>query len=364
MAITIAQVVKKILQKEPFYGLFLMGLNKRFGEEVPTACVIRNGVNVELVINEKFWNSLSSEQCCTILLHEAGHILWKHLWMIEDFPDKTRFNYASDAHVNSFLDNLPESAVTPDKFGLEKEKGTKWYYENLPENVSKKSQLLDVHNWKDFEDLSEAEKQLISNQIDHLAKQAAQQVSQGNIPNGLKDYIDNLLRKRPPVFNWKGYFRRLIGTIQSIELKKTRKRESNRFPGASGLKHKKKSSICVVVDTSGSVSNEELIDFFTEIKYVWKADTDVTIIENDAAIQRIYKYTGKWDGNINGRGGTVFDEAVNWYNERFHDFNAIIFFTDGYAEVDYKIAGQAIWVITSDGKRQNYPGKTIYIPKK
>lgn len=60
----------------------------------------------------------------------------------------------------------------------------------------------------------------------------------------------------------------MIGTILDVELKKTRKKESIRFPDASGLKHKRKSNICVVVDTSGSVSDKELCDFFSEIHHV------------------------------------------------------------------------------------------------
>ncbi len=39
-------------------------------------------------------------------------------------------------------------------------------------------------------------------------------------------------------------------------------------------------------------------------------------------------------------------------------------FTDGYASIDtLKPQGQVIWIITSDGSRQNYPGKVVYIPK-
>ena len=363
--IAIAQVIKEILRKEPFYGLFLLGLNKRFDNCVETAAVVRSGINVELVINEEFWKSLKSEQCEAIILHEMHHILLGHLTMSEYFPNKQKFNYAADCQVNSFISNLPDNAVTPDKFGFESEKGTKWYYEHIPDEMFPELSLMDSHDWKNFEDLSDAEKQLINNQIGHLVKQSAQEVlkGQGNIPAQYKEYVDNLLKKRPPVFNWKSYFRRLLGSVQDIELKKTRKRESNRFPGASGLKHKKKSNICIIVDTSASVSNEELQDFFTEINYIWRAGTDITIIENDAAIQRIYKYNGKWDGSVSGRGGTVFAECVDWYNEHFRDFNTIIFFTDGFAKVDYKIIGQVIWVITSNGCKQKYPGKTIYIPK-
>ena len=51
---TIAQAVKKILRKEPFYGLFLLGLNKYFDKTVSTACVRKNGINVELAINEDY----------------------------------------------------------------------------------------------------------------------------------------------------------------------------------------------------------------------------------------------------------------------------------------------------------------------
>ena len=30
-------------------------------------------------------------------------------------------------------------------------------------------------------------------------------------------------------------------------------------------------------------------------------------------------------------------------------------------DVDFKIHGDNMWIITSDGQRQRYPGKTIYI---
>jgi predicted metal-dependent peptidase len=199
-----------------------------------------------------------------------------------------------------------------------------------------------------------------------MAKQTVEQVRkmQGNVPGQFQDYIDKLFKQKERVFNWKQYFRRMIGTVIDVELKKTRKKESIRFPDASGLKHKKKSSICVIVDTSGSVSNNELCDFYSEIHHVWKAGANVKIIENDAAIGRIYDYTGKWDCKVTGRGGTVFDEAVEWYNNHRRDFNLVIFFTDGYADVDLPIKGESIWVITSNGNKSNkYPGKTIFIPK-
>lgn len=365
MALTIPKAVRKLLMKEPFYGLFLLSINKYFDDKVSTACVRRDGINVELAINEQFWNSLSDEAELAVLEHEVLHLVNKHLTMQASFPNKKHFNVASDAEVNSYIENLPPNCIKAENYGLPPMCGSKFYYENIPEDKDDDSNTLDQHDWKDFQDLSDAEKQLIENQIDHIAKNTAEQVQkmQGHFPAGLEDYINSLFKQKERIFNWKAYLRRMIGTIIDVELKKTRKKESIRFPDASGLKHKKKSNICVIVDTSGSVSNQELCDFFSEIKHVWKAGAAVTIVENDAAIGRIYKYDGKWDGKVTGRGGTVFDEAVQWYNDHRRDFSTVIFFTDGYADVDLPIAGESIWVITSDGCRQDYPGKTLYIPK-
>lgn len=366
MALTIPQAVRKLLIREPFYGLFLLSLNKYFDNSIETACVRRKGINTELAINEEFWNSLSDTAELAVLEHEILHIVNNHLMMQESFSNKKHFNIASDAEVNSYIQGLPPDCIKASNYGLPDMCGTKFYYENIPQDEDDKTDTLDQHDWKDFQDLSDAEKQLIKNQIDHVAKQSAEQVQkmQGSIPACLKEYIDSLFKQKERVFDWKSYFRRLIGTVQDIDLKKTRKRESIRFPDASGLKHKKKSSICVIVDTSGSVSNKDLCDFFSEINHVWKTGASVTIIENDAAIGRIYQYNGKWDGSITGRGGTVFNEAVDYYNNHRRDFNLLIFFTDGYADVNLPIMGESVWVITSDGDRyNNYPGKTIFIPE-
>ena len=54
MALTLSQATKKLLLKEPFYGLFLMSLNKRFDDSIPTAGVVKNGINIELIVNEEF----------------------------------------------------------------------------------------------------------------------------------------------------------------------------------------------------------------------------------------------------------------------------------------------------------------------
>lgn len=313
MALTIPQAVRKLLIREPFYGLFLMSLNKYYSDKVPTLCVTRNGINTDLVINKQYWESLSDDLQISALQHEVNHIVFKHLFMQQDFPNKKHFNIAADCEVNSYITPLHPDWIEATKYNLPNTMGTKFYYENIPEEEDDPPQ--DEHNWDGFQGITDAEKQLISNQIDHVSKQTAEQVQKqnGRIPACFEDYIGKLFKKKERIFNWKAYFRRMIGTIQDIELKKTRKRESIRFPDASGLKHKRKSNICVIVDTSGSVSDKELCEFFSEIHHVWKAGASVTIVENDAAIGRIYKYEGKWDGKCTGRGGKIVPPSIAIY---------------------------------------------------
>ena len=71
MALTIPQAVRKLLIKEPYYGLFLLSLNKYFDDSIETACVKRNGINTDLVINYTFWKSLSDEAELAVLQHEV-----------------------------------------------------------------------------------------------------------------------------------------------------------------------------------------------------------------------------------------------------------------------------------------------------
>ena len=374
---TLFKACKQLMIKSPFYGLFLMRLNKTFDNNIPTACVSIDGINPMLKINKDFWHGLNDEMREAILIHECGHILFGHLTQNWDYlrkQDAKIANEAFDLEVNS---NIPALQVDPyyypAKFGLENNKGSLFYYDYLYKNPGNKEgggtgapQLVEDHSQWQSDKMSDAQRQLVQQQIDSIAKSTAEQVqkNQGTIPGQFKDYIDKLFQKKERLFNWKQYFRRAIGTAIDVELRKTRKKESIRFPDASGLKHKRKAKVLVVVDTSGSVNNSELNDFFSEINHIYKAGTEITILECDARIQRIYQYSGKWDGTVSGRGGTVFEEAFQYRNDHRRDFTTCIFFTDGYLDVNTKLFGQNIWIITSNGHKQDYPGHTIYIPTK
>ena len=64
---TLSRATKELMLKEPFYGLFLIMMNKVWRNDLDTAGVSRFGINTQLAINPIFWENLSSEYMVCIL---------------------------------------------------------------------------------------------------------------------------------------------------------------------------------------------------------------------------------------------------------------------------------------------------------
>ena len=378
----IEKAYKKLLIENPFYGLFLLGLSKVIDKSVETACVRKRGINCELVINPEYWETQDDIQQLNLIQHEIYHIVFQHMFMTPFFKNHEVLNVAADCEVNSYLQNLDDTWIVPSMFNAEPKLGTKTYYDIIMSQTPPPSpqrggdgngsnglpNTKDDHSsWgKEFQECSDAEKQLIQNQINSQIKTAAEQTikMRGTIPAEMQAIVDELFKPKPRVFDWKAYFRRMLGSIYDINIKKTRRKESIRFPGAAGIKHKKKVSILVAVDTSGSVNDEELKDFFSEITYIYKAGARITILECDAAISANYEYTGKWTGKVHSRGGTDFQPVIDYYRKNMKDYAALVYFTDGECSIPNNVPRDTIWVITSAGDHsKNYPGRTLFIPK-
>lgn len=376
----IEKAYKKLLIENPFYGLFLLGVSKVIDRSVETACVRKRGINCELVINPDYWETQDDTQQMNLIQHEIYHMVFQHMFLVPLYKNHEVLNIAADCEVNSYLRNLDDSWVVPSMWGLNPKLGTKAYYETIiqqgpPPPTGGGSaeghgmpQTKDDHSsWgKEFSECSDAEKQLIQNQINSQIKTAAEQVQKmrGTIPRELETIVEELFKPKPRIFDWKSYFRRMLGSIYDINIKKTRRKESIRFPDSAGIKHRKKVSILVAIDTSGSVSNDELKDFFSEITYIYKAGARITILECDANISANYEYNGKWSGKVHGRGGTNFQPVIDYYRKNMKDYSALVYFTDGECRIPENTPRDTIWVITSSGSHQDYPGRTLYIPSK
>lgn len=382
----LSSIVKTIMLEQPFYGLFLLNINKDFNERVPTAGVSLEGINYRLTINPKFWDSLSDDHKQGLVLHEALHIVFNHLILRDDFQDKYLANVAMDCELNQYIEPhlLPEGAILPstleEKLGvtLDKKAGTHYYYNAIAEAQKDcKGQCgggeggeglpdtLDDHDsWGNSEDLSEAEKKLIEKQNDYLIKEAAEQTmkSRGYIPGEIQEIYKRITKLEEAKFNWKAYLRQFVnGTVRS-HMKTSRKKINRRLEKEQvpGKKYLRKINMLVGIDTSGSVSNDELQEFMNEIHHIHKNGADVTIVQCDTKINSIDKFDPKMNINIKGRGGTYFEPVIEYYNKNRNTHTCLVYFTDGEASCDLNPQGKMLWVMSSQSQiNQNLPGPKI-----
>lgn len=380
---------KNLMLKEPFYGLFLISLNKELTTSIPTACVTPDNINIKLCINPDFWSSLDENTKLGVLKHELLHIAFFHLQHFDRFPNKKLYNVAADLEINQYIqaeykgkkwDGLEFDEGIYKPLNLLAKQGTKYYYDKLQDELDNNpdgdfacymdGMEIDIHElWEAMEGMSEAERKLIGKQIDHQLKEIANQLkkhdkNRGLIPSEMKDYIDSLFEIQEPVLDWKAYLRRFSNTSNKVFTKKTRRKPNKRFYGNPALKIKLKKSTLVAIDTSGSVSNSELAEFFNEIYHIYKTGTKVTVVECDADIQRVYEYKGKLeDLSVHGRGGTSFEPVMQYLIKYKNDFDNLIYLTDGECcSPATKPLKPILWVHSSKSRiNEELPGTKIKI---
>ena len=398
-------LIKRMMIEEPFYGFLLTTVEREFSDDVPTAAVCFDSqMNARLVVNKNYFDKFSDTEKLAILKHEMMHLAFKHPVMRDSFPDNTRFNIAADLEVNSYISGLPPGVLHPSDYGLDPRRGTSYYYSTLASNSmgsqgsgnndagggagssgngnsqsdSQGNQqngsspqkpdgkdLLDDHSL--WEQVDCTDKELANELINNKLLTAAESVKgRGIIPGEMQSIIADLQKPLKRVFDWKRMLRRFIGNVYDEKKKSSRRKESRRFAGSCGSKHMKKSRVLVGIDTSGSVSNQEVHEFVSELTYMYKAGTEIYVLECDAFIHKKYWFKPGCIEGVTGRGGTSFDPVVDYYREHYKQFDTLIYLTDGEAPYSHLKIPQnnMLWVISSRGSKGNYPGKTLYIPKR
>jgi predicted metal-dependent peptidase len=385
-ALSLSKIAKELMLIEPYYGFFLIMLNKTWRKDLPTAGVSKNGINYQLAINEEFWTSLSEEHQLGLLKHELLHIAFGHLTSFGSFSDKKLANVAMDMEINQYIDTdwLPKGGIMIQDYedlDLDERAGCRYYYKKLQELKQEKDKngtcgnepmdklLDDIENgnvpdhgtWEEFDDLSEAEKKLIDKQLQKVLSDAKEQTvkKRGRIPGEIEGVI-TIEEIVAPKFDWRGYMRRFTGISTKVFTKKIRRKENRKFPESPGLKLKMKQHMLLGIDTSGSVSDSELQEFMSEINHIYKAGVDVTIVQCDTDIRSIESYKGKFELNVIGRGGTEFDPVLNYYNENQKRYTSLVYFTDGECYTRVKPKGHVLWVLSErSNMNDELPGKVI-----
>jgi len=384
--LSLSKISKELMLKEPYYGFFLIMLNKVWRKDLPTAGVSKNGINFQLAINEEFWTGLSEMHQMGLLKHELLHIAFGHLTSFKSFKNHRLANIAMDMEINQYIDKdwLPKGGIDIDDYedlDLERKAGCRYYYDKLNQFQEEKDKngscgnedmdkLLDQaangegpdhSTWGEFEDLSEAEQKLIEKQLQKVLADAKEQTvkKRGNVPGEIEGVIivEEIV---PPKFDWRGYIRRFTGVSTKVFTKKIRRKENRRYEENPGLKIKMRQHMLLAIDTSGSVSNNELQEFMGEIHHIYKAGVDVTIMQCDTSIRSIEAYKGKNEINVVGRGGTEFDPVLDYYNANQKKYTSLVYFTDGECYTSVIPKGNVLWVLSErSNMNDSLPGRVI-----
>jgi predicted metal-dependent peptidase len=103
----------------------------------------------------------------------------------------------------------------------------------------------------------------------------------------------------------------------------------------------------VAIDTSGSMSTEELTEIARQLRRLDRL-VRFTVVECDAAIQRIYRFEGRL-ADVAGRGGTDLRPVFAPELLQEHRPEGVIYFTDGLGPYPPEDPGiRTLWVLTKE----------------
>lgn len=399
--------------KRPFYGLFLSEIGKYLVQtkDIPTACVSKTqgSLNVDLLFNIDFLQSLSKDEILFVLAHEAQHVILEHLFTRNQFignPNPSMreyelFNIAADLHINQnlvseYFTEYPKFALFPSTFpelNLKPNQGTKYYYDELKKAAKKKDesgssgnelldQILDkvgnkeinknllsdlysgssmngdlsdvlsnLHNgWNELEGVSDVEKTIIQDKLKDVLESVISQIGESTIPGSLSNKIKEiqskkLINKKPKV-NWKQKIRLFKESVTDELKRRTKLRPNFRFPDSPGNRSSLKPSLIFAIDSSGSMSDKQLEEIFNEIYHAYKTGVKVRVIIWDTEIINDYIYKGASIWKREASGGTYVDPVIKLGNKSLSEFDGMIIFTDGYISMSERPKFPTLWVIS------------------
>ena len=177
----------------------------------------------------------------------------------------------------------------------------------------------------------------------------------GSMPMGLLSELDLILAERQPKLDWKRVVRIFCASSGHSKIKRTVKRISKRYGTRPGVKIQRMQRLLVAVDTSGSIDQDMVESFFTEIHGAWRAGASVTVVECDAEVQRSYEYRGKPPIVVHGGGGTDFEPVFRWMRKQ-RSFDGCLYLTDGYGSApETRPTCKLLWVIAAGEANHNFP---------
>lgn len=381
----------RILQKHGFYGLLLMHTKYGLDEECDTAYTDGD----KICFSPKFMDDLSDSELDFIMMHEIMHIVLKHCYR-DNSRDPIQFNIACDIVVNSnilYSNNLDINSITTKEYGESMHltpDGREGYnftaeevYDMLlvptktkygkdgkkvkPNNNSNKGKPgsgdFDNHdNWNKKKGEDKEQEDLWNQRLVDAVKSVEEREAMngtGKIPLLAKRIVGELLN---PQIDWRVVLNDFVQEeVCDYSFNPPDKRfgDSDFYLPDYNDTDTVVKDILFMVDTSGSIRDEDITKAYSEIKgaidqFDGKLSGklgffDCTVYEPlpFESVDNLLKIKPK------GGGGTSFHVIFNYINKYMTDTPpaSIIILTDGYAEFPHESSANNIpvmWLINND----------------
>ena len=302
------------------------------------ACPLRSG-RKKLEYHPDIVREMSDEGLEEALRAEAVRLLLKHPY--ERRPEgcsQKAMGLASNLVVGDNYKHPRFRIETPQDMGLQSGMNYEWYarmVETMPEGSgNSKGNANDDESQKDsgqsnkYRDLAELwdEDELTVQMINEVINTTK---SWGSLGGNFAEMLKASVKAK---INWRNIFAGFRASIISSKRKLTRMRP-NRRTGFDNMGSVRRfdTKLLVAVDVSGSISTKSLEYFYGVINSAFKYGFEsIDVIQFDCGVRAVHnlKKVIK-DVAIVGRGGTSFQEPIDYAHE--NDYDGLVVLTDGYA---------------------------------
>ena len=342
----------KILERwfitEP--ALFAVLCIHELAPETQMSCPLRCG-RKKLQYHPDIVREMTDEALEEAVRAEAVRLLLKHPY--ERRPDgcsQKAMGLASNLVIGDNYTHPRFKIETPQMLKLKSGQNYEWYARMIDQkdesgNSGRTGNGADDEKYRDLAELWDD---------DQLAVQAINEIinsvkSWGTLSGKFAEKIKANLKAK---INWRNVFSGFRASIISSKRKLTRMKP-NRRTGfeAMGSVRRFDTKLLVAVDVSGSISTASLKYFYGVINSAFKYGFEnIDVIQFDCgvrAVQSLKKVVK--DITVLGRGGTSFQEPVNYAHENGYD--GLVILTDGYATPPHIPEGfktRILWVCESE----------------
>ena len=242
---------------------------------------------------------------------------------------------------------------------VEKVKRAKWFGGSCADNIPRAYEL--PSNLREAPAKGDAEAELIRRQV---ARDITSSKSRGTLPGGMNRWAEDLLA--PPKVNWRRELlvnvRRAVAQIMGktdYTYRRFGRRSTETVLRPAMITFRPQ--VAVVIDTSGSVSQEELSDALRETRHVIKTlNAPISVIACDAQAHVTKQVFDPRSVQLIGGGGTDMRVGIDAATKLKPRPDVIVTITDGLTPwPDRAPAAEHITLLTSQSGSKPAFGKTI-----